>query len=168
MTPGPTGGLRIERLDADSASDADVSALDRLLQADAAAFVRAHQHLESAAERLGEAAADPERIVLVARAGGRLVGLLDARIHHPEPMALTVAVIAVDRAARGQGAGRALVAAAVETSRGLMEGAAPRLVTGVHVENLSARAFFHRLGLAEADESGGVMVMTTPIASSNR
>ncbi len=145
------------RLDADSASAADVAAIDRLLHQDAAAFSRPREHLETALERLDEAAVDRERIVLVAREGDAVVGLVDARLHHPGPGALTIAAIAVEPSRRRHKLGARLIEAAIAAASEADEVRA--LVAGVHAENARAIAFFEALGYAPEDRSAGVVVL---------
>ena len=153
--------LRFERIDADRASPDDVAAIDRLLHADAAAFARPpREHLEGAIERLDEASVDHERVLVVARADGAVVGFADARVHHPEPDALTIAAVAVDKAARRHGHARHLVTALIAEAGAEGLDGDPLLVAGVHAENLGARAFFEALGFAPHDESARVVVLS--------
>ena len=86
-------------------------------------------------------------ILVVAEAGGRLVGLGTGRITKPsswsDELALEVANVYVDTSFRRQGVGRAIVAKLVEFAfeRGL-----ERLVLRLFAPNRDAEAFWSKLG----------------------
>ena len=97
----------------DTEAPALYRALDQLLEQARPQLVKPHQHLEPAADRAFESVADPERLVLIAPLGE---GIIDARLHYPEPYSLTIAQIVVAPSARRRGLGRQLVRACWEAA----------------------------------------------------
>ena len=101
-------------------------------------------------------AADPGAAVLAARLGGEVVGgvtlVLDPSsplAEHLEPGMAGMRMLAVDPAAQGAGAGRALVEGCIEMcrSRGL-----PLLSLHTHVVFARARALYERMGFVRTPE----------------
>ena len=102
-----------------------------------------------AAERLlTEAEADEARrvYVLVPRAGGPAVGVLDLYLHHPEPGTVHVGLLLFREGCQGLGYGKE-TSAALEHALARAGFAALRCSVGD--ENPGARAFWLRLGFAE-------------------
>jgi GNAT superfamily N-acetyltransferase len=101
-------------------------------------------------------AADPGAVVLAARVGGEVVGgvtlVLDpasALAEHLEPGMAGMRMLAVDPAAQGGGAGRALVEGCIEVCRshGL-----PLLSLHTHVVFARARALYERMGFVRTPD----------------
>jgi ribosomal protein S18 acetylase RimI-like enzyme len=105
---------------------------------------------KGAAESLLEdAEADGQRAVyvLLPRGGGPAVGVLDLHLGNPEPDAAHIGLLLFREACQGLGYGRELVSA-LEDVLARAGWAALRLSVGD--ENPEARAFWERLGFAEA------------------
>lgn len=87
-------------------------------------------------------------VALVAEVGGSVVGLATAHvittIHSPAPVALLTALV-VAESARGQGAGRRLVAAAEEWARA---NGAVRIAVTSGAQRTDAHRFYERIGYA--------------------
>jgi len=103
---------RVTRIDGDEAR-----ALDAVLEAARPHLVPPEAWLEPAADRVGEAEVDEERWVYVGYVDGRAVGILDAQRNSPEPGVITIVHLAVDRAHRRHGVGRALVEALADEAK---------------------------------------------------
>jgi ribosomal protein S18 acetylase RimI-like enzyme len=132
-------------------------ALDRILVAARPMLVRRGEHLASVAERLADAEGDPDRVLLYARDGEVVAGVVEARLHSPEAGDLAVAQIAVAVERRRRGVARALVDAAMVRAR--KRGEVRRLVAAVHPRNAAAIAFWERLGLAETGDRSRASVV---------
>jgi ribosomal protein S18 acetylase RimI-like enzyme len=117
---------------------------------------------------LGDAEADPERVVFLllpspghgpaagdASAPGAL-GVLDLYLHQPEPGVAHVGLLLLREAVQGRGLGRELVEA---LERALASSGFSALRASVGDENPAAQAFWERLGFAPAGRLGaGVTV----------
>ncbi len=112
-------------------------------------FLAAGPHAEAGyASFLGSQLDDDEAIVLVAEIDGRVVGYVFAAL---EPMSWKdlrgpagfIHDVLVDEAARGAGAGTALVEATIAWLRGR---GAPRVMLGTAARNAAAQRLFERLG----------------------
>lgn len=117
--------------------------LDEILARDRHALLSPREHLEPVGERVLDV--EDGRLLLWAEWQGRPVGLVDARLHHPGPGALTYAQLAVARTARFKGVGRTLVAAAAraaEAQAGRLDG----LFAAVRPTADGAFAFWSSLG----------------------
>ncbi|MBK6684650.1 MAG: GNAT family N-acetyltransferase [Deltaproteobacteria bacterium] len=128
--------------------------LDRILDESRAALVGPDEHLALVDERIGEAAGDPERGLYYAIKDGLALGLIDAHYYRPDSGAFTVAHLAVNVGARGQGVGRALVevVAAAAQDLGLLA-----LYAATRPGHPSADAFWEALGCT-LDEEGPTRV----------
>jgi GNAT superfamily N-acetyltransferase len=123
--------------------------LDEILARARYALVSPREHLEPVGERVLDTA--DGRLLLWAEWEGRPVGLVDARLHHPEPGALTYAQLAVAQAVRFRGVGRALVVAtarAAEADVGPLMG----LFAAVRPTADGALAFWSSLGFEPSTE----------------
>lgn len=118
-----------------------------------------------AAERLvDETEADDLRKVyaLVPLVGGPAVGVLDLHLGHPEPDAAHIGLLLFRESCQGLGYGRETVTA-LEQALAVAGYAALRLSVGD--ENPAARAFWDRLGFAEAGRlDRGVTVLEKQLA----
>lgn len=123
--------------------------LDQILDQCRAALVGPGEHLAGVEERIGEAAADPERGLYYAIEGGLVLGMIDAHYYRPDSGAFTVAHVAVNARARGRGVGRALVeeVAAAAKDLGLVA-----LYAATRPGNTSADAFWEALGCTLEEE----------------
>lgn len=138
--------VRIERPAALDAAEA--RALDAVLAEARPHLVPADGWLEPAADRVDEADVDDERWVYVAYRADEAVGLLDARLSAPEPGVVTIVHVAVARAHRGRGLGRALVEA---LARDVADGRGDRLracVLGDSSQGFWGGLDFERVGEA--------------------
>jgi len=113
-------------------------------------FVRTEGGLPApgaAIQLLADAEVDPQRrvYVLVPRAGGPAVGLLDLLLDYPEPEVVQIVLLLFREACQGLGYGRETTAAleAALAARGYRA-----LRLSVVDENAEARAFWERLGFA--------------------
>lgn len=101
----------------------------------------------AAIQLLADAEVDPQRrvYVLVPRAGGPAVGLLDLLLDYPEPEVVQIVLLLFREACQGLGYGRETTAAleAALAARGYRA-----LRLSVVDENAEARAFWERLGFA--------------------
>ncbi len=97
---------------------------------------------------LEDAEADDTRriFVLVPRAGGPAVGVLDLYLHHPEPDTAHIGLLLFREACQGLGYGRETTSA---LEHALAQAGFTTLRLSVGDENPSARAFWERLGFAE-------------------
>jgi ribosomal protein S18 acetylase RimI-like enzyme len=119
---------------------------------------------DDAAERLiDETEADDSRRVylLVPRAGGPAVGVLDLYLHHPEPGTAHVGLLLFRESCQGLGYGAETTTA---LERALARAGFGTLRLSVGDENPGAKAFWQRLGLAEAGRlDRGVTVYEKPL-----
>jgi ribosomal protein S18 acetylase RimI-like enzyme len=103
-----------------------------------------------AAERLlADAEADDLRRVyaLVPLVGGPAVGVLDLYLHHPEPRVAHVALLLFRESCQGLGYGKETTSALEDV---LLRAGYETLRLSVGDENPEARAFWERIGFAEA------------------
>lgn len=112
---------------------------------------------EDVRARLGRVVASPNSTILVAEAGGRLVGYVEAeggiyrRTRHS-----AYVVIGVRRDWQGRGVGRALVSALEEWAQARR---LRRLELTVRVDNHRARRLYERMGfVAEGVRRGSLLV----------
>jgi len=103
---------------------------------------------DAAAHLLADAEADPGRrvFVLVPRAGGSAVGVLDLHLDYPEPGTAHVGLLLFREACQGLGYGKETTAA-VEAALARLGYRALRL--SVVDENVEAQLFWQRIGFAE-------------------
>jgi GNAT superfamily N-acetyltransferase len=103
-------------------------------------------HPDALPARLERLAADPRAAVLLAERAGDAIGLITVHlrdtINHEEPLAQLTALVVAGRA-RGQGVGRALVAAAERWARGR---GARRVVVSTALDRADAHHFYEGLG----------------------
>jgi GNAT superfamily N-acetyltransferase len=116
--------------------------LDTILAAARNELVGRDAVLETAADRTFDG---PERIVLWAAYSNQPVGLVDAVLHHPSPLDLTYAQLAVASSHRYRGIARQLVAEAERRAARLIEGSSPRYAA-VLPSAYGAHAFWTSLG----------------------
>ncbi len=120
---------------------------------------------DAARRLLGDAEADPERVVFLllpspgrrpAAGAGPALGVLDLYLHQPEPGVAHVGLLLLREAVQGRGLGRELVEA---LERALASSGFSALRASVGDENPAAQAFWERLGFAPAGRLGaGVTV----------
>lgn len=104
---------------------------------------------------------EPARRQLIGRLDdGRAAVWLDLLDSNPNDGHPWIGLLMVERGLQGQGLGREAAAAA---ERLLPGGAAVR--AGVIPENEGALAFWQRLGYAEVDRRGGVIIIEAPVSS---
>jgi ribosomal protein S18 acetylase RimI-like enzyme len=119
---------------------------------------------DGAAESLlDDAEADDQRAVwvLLPRAGGPAVGVLDLHLGNPDPDAAHIGLLLFREACQGLGYGREVVVALEEL---LARAGYAALRLSVGDENPEARAFWERLGFAEAGRlDRGVTVFEKPL-----
>lgn len=139
-----------DRIRIDEAAARDLSALEALLG-------ELFEAMEEAPEGGAQAAvancrsliADPGHIVLVARAGGDVVGLLNfttrRTLAHARPSAL-IDELVVARSQRGRGIGRLLIEEAARRARAL---GCEELEVSTESANRQARAFYAKCGFDE-------------------
>lgn len=145
--------FRTARLVARPAETDDVPALQAVL-ADAPGY---HALVEgapagpdAATSLLGDAEADPERVLLLLwpADGGPAVGVLDVQLHWPEPGAAHVRLLLLRESLQGRGLGR-------EATQGLEEALRDQgflaLRLSVTGENVGARAFWERIGFGAVE-----------------
>ncbi len=132
-----------------------MATLDRVLASVARALVDPGEALEPVSDRARDAASDPHRLVLVATVEGEPVGLLDGTLHSPWPGTLAVAQLAVSRAHRFRGLGRALVESAL-ASAAERDPPPVALSAAVRAGQSGALAFWEALGLVEVAREGTV------------
>jgi ribosomal protein S18 acetylase RimI-like enzyme len=141
--------VRLRRLRADEVEPLRELRL-RALREDPGAFAETY---EQAQERPPEAwaawAAEPSRVVLVAIADGRWLGMVACRLRDELPGGAWLTALWVDPAARGSGLGLRLV----EEVAGWARGRGRRtLDLSVTTNNRAAAAFYARAGFAETGE----------------
>ncbi len=166
----PAGGralfLRAPRLRAIPASRAEATGIQACFDSTPDYFVRTSGNPpgpDEAARLLADAEADPDRRVylLVPRSGGPAVGVLDVHLDYPEPGAAHIGLLLVRQACQGMGFGKEATAA-LETALRRRGYRALRLSVGD--ENPGARAFWERVGFAEAGRlDRGVTVYEKPL-----
>ena len=102
---------------------------------------------DAAIQLLADAEVDDHRkvFVLVPRAGGPAVGVLDLHLHYPEPRIAQIGLLLFREACQGLGYGKETTAA-VEAALGRLGYRALRL--SVVDENTDAKIFWERLGFA--------------------
>jgi RimJ/RimL family protein N-acetyltransferase len=118
---------------------------------------------DDAVRLLADAEADPARRVflLVPRSGGPALGVLDLHLDYPEPGAAHIGLLLVRQAWQGMGFGRETTAA-LESA--LRRSGYRTLRLSVGDENPGARAFWERIGFAEAGRlDRGVTVYEKPL-----
>ena len=123
--------------------------LDPILEGSGGAWVGPDEHLAGVEERIGAAAADPERGLYYATKDGLALGLIDAHYYRPDSGAFTVAHLAVNARARGQGVGRALVEVVSVAAKDLGLHA---LYAATRPGQPSADAFWEALGCTLEEE----------------
>jgi len=103
---------------------------------------------DAASHLLADAEADPGRrvYVVVPRAGGAAVGLLDLHLDYPEPGTAHIGLLLFREACQGLGYGKETTAA-VEAALARSGYGALRL--SVVDENVDAKLFWQRIGFAE-------------------
>jgi len=138
------------RLRAVAAGGAHAAQIQSCLEGAPDYFVRTEGGLPApgaAIQLLADAEVDPQRrvYVLVPRAGGPAVGVLDLLLDYPEPEVAKVVLLLFREACQGLGYGRETTAAleAALAARGFRA-----LRLSVVDENAEARAFWERLGFA--------------------
>ena len=101
-------------------------------------------------------AVDPGAVVLAARMGGSVVGGVTLVVdpssrlaEHLDPGMAGMRMLAVDPAAQGAGAGRALVDGCIQVCRGR---GLPRLSLHTHVVFARARGLYERMGFVRTPE----------------
>ncbi len=110
-----------------------------------------------AAGRLEALLASPSAVLLEARYRGRIVGVLTLVWYDtPSGRKAWIEDVVVDAAARGCGAGRALVAAALE--RAAAEGVGRVMLTSAP-RRVTARALYRKMGFEEAETNVFVLKM---------
>lgn len=117
----------------------------------------------AAIQLLADAEVDPQRriYVLVPRAGGPAVGVLDLLLDYPEPEVVQIVLLLFREACQGLGYGKETTAA-VEAALAARGYRALRL--SVVDENTDARAFWERLGFAAVGRlDRGVTVYEKPL-----
>ncbi len=123
-------------------------ALDAILAAARPALVGPDAALEGAIDRTFDG---PERIVLWAESDGQAVGLVDAVLHHPSPMDLTYAQVAVAQSHRYRGIARQLVTEASTRAQALVSAPSPRYAA-VLPTAYGAHAFWASLGFEPSEQ----------------
>ena len=138
----------------DAADAAWLEQLDAVLRAARPALVSVGEHLAPVRERLLDAAGDAERILCAASSSGRAIGIVDAALHAPAPGDLTISQLAVARAHRFRGVGRALIGAALREAdaRGDIE----RIHAAVKTSVPEALTFWLALGFEIVAQDAGV------------
>jgi len=144
--------IETERLRATLAGPDDVSAVQAVLEATPAYHCLTEGKPagpEAGLEIYADAEADADRLLwlLRLREGGLAAGLLDVQLHWPEPGAAHVRLLLVRQTLQGRGLGRE-AAGALEAL--LREQGFRALRLSVTGENTGARAFWERVGYAEA------------------
>ena len=105
----------------------------------------------------------PDRHQLIGRMGdGRAAVWLDLLDRNPNDGHPWIGLLMVDRELQGRGLGREAAGAAEELLAG-----GPAVRAGVIPENEGALAFWQRLGYAEVERRGGVIVIEAPVSSSH-
>lgn len=158
--------FRAPRLRAIPATGAQAAGIQSCFDATPDYFVRTSGRPpgpDDAVRLLADAEADPDRRVflLVPRSGGPALGVLDLHLDYPEPRAAHIGLLLVRQPCQGMGFGKETAAA--------LEGALRRrgyrtLRLSVGDENPGARAFWERLGFAEAGRlDRGITVYEKPL-----
>lgn len=156
--PLPLDGPRLRALPADAAH---APHLQSCLEAAPDYFTRTEGALpepDAAARLLADAEADAQRQIylLLPRAGGPALGLLDLLLDYPEPETAHVVLLLFRESCQGLGYGRETTAA-LELALAARGYRALRL--SVVDENLGAHAFWERMGFAPVGRlDGGVTV----------
>ncbi len=158
--------LRAPRLVAIPAGGAQVAGIQACFDATPDYFLRTSGRPpapDEAAQLLADAEADPDRRVflLAPRSGGPALGVLDLHLDYPEPGAAHIGLLLVRQACQGMGFGQEATAAleAALRRRGYRS-----LRLSVGDENPGARAFWERIGFAEAGRlDRGVTVYEKPL-----
>jgi RimJ/RimL family protein N-acetyltransferase len=103
---------------------------------------------DAASHLFADAEADPDRrvYVLVPRAGGSALGMLDLHLDYPEPGTAHIGLLLFREAFQGLGYGRETTAAVEEA---LARSGYQTLRLSVVDENVEAKLFWQRIGFAE-------------------
>lgn len=165
---GDGSGLALDgpRLRALAAGGAEAAQIQACFEGAPDYFVRTEGGLPApgaAVQLLADAEVDPQRrvFVLVPRAGGPAVGVLDLLLDYPEPEVAQIVLLLFREACQGLGYGKETTAAleAALAARGYRA-----LRLSVVDENAGARAFWERLGFAAVGRlDRGVTVYEKPI-----
>jgi ribosomal protein S18 acetylase RimI-like enzyme len=148
--------LETPRLVAVPATDALIGQLQACFESAPEYFARTEgraPHRDEAARLVSDAEIDERRrvLALVPRAGGPAVGVLDLHLDYPEPGTAHLGLLLFREACQGLGYGRETTIA-LEAALAALGYLALRL--SVADENADAKAFWERLGFAEAGRHG--------------
>ncbi len=167
---GPRGGIALDppRLVAVPANGRHAAQIQACFEGAPDYFARTEGGApgpDAAVDLLADAEVDSSRrvYVLVPRAGGPAVGVLDLHLDYPEPATAHVGLLLIREACQGLGYGTETTAAMEEA---LARAGYRSLRLAVGDENPGAKLFWERLGFAEAARlDRGVTVYEKPLGA---